>query len=614
MGGIFRWRTRRTARPGLITRCILAATFLVFTFLVLGLGYLARSQTPPATDAIIVGAGISGLSAALEAASGGVQVQIVDMWSVFGGHAVMSGGGIAIIDSDSQRAEGIVDTPELASGDFFRWGVDPDPYWVDYYTRNSRAELGQWLESLGVRWVSVNPHPGNSVRRFHRPDGRGLGLVTPIYREVLRHPNVTFRWNFRVTELLVEAGAVVGVRGEDVRTGETAELRAPRVLLATGGFQSNLEMVRRFWPAHLAEPGDLLIGSGLNSVGSGHDLAEELDAGFHRMDHQWNYPWGLPHPHYPGEGRALAARNEVSLWVNGDGERFVNELADTKQLLAAVVAQDPSSYWAIFDDDDNERFYVSGSGWNDFQRIREEILDNSSLTTQASTIAELAEAIGQDTAALEATVARFNSMVEQGVDEDFDRFSTADELSPRAKVDQPPFYAIRFFPMTRKSMGGVMIDQQLHVIRADGTRIPGLYASGELTGFAGVNGSAGLEGTFLGPSILTGRVAGQTLVRDVAQVRELQPSERVSVNPEPDAQAFSDAEMVNCETCHRLQELTAQSRPGYSHFERVHRTVIDEQLNCGTCHRELAPFDAAAHTIDRMAQTQNCAHCHLAVE
>ena len=178
----------------------------------LGIGSPVRAQSTQGADVIIVGAGISGLSAALEAARGGVEVQIVDVWSVYGGHAVMSGGGVAIIDSDFQRAQGIVDTPELASEDFFSRGEDPDPYWVDYYTRNSRAELGQWLESLGVRWLSLNPQPGNSVRRFHRTDGRGLGLVTPIYREVLRHANVSFRWNFRVTELLVEQGRVVGVR------------------------------------------------------------------------------------------------------------------------------------------------------------------------------------------------------------------------------------------------------------------------------------------------------------------------------------------------------------------------------------------------------------------
>ena len=149
----------------------------------LGAGSPAHSQAPQGADVIVVGAGISGLSAALEAARGGVDVQVVDVWSVYGGHAVMSGGGVAIVDSDFQRAHGIADTPELATRDFFNRGEDPDPYWVDYYTRRSRTELGQWLESLGVRWLSLNPQPGNSVRRFHRTDGRGPGRDSLTSRE-----------------------------------------------------------------------------------------------------------------------------------------------------------------------------------------------------------------------------------------------------------------------------------------------------------------------------------------------------------------------------------------------------------------------------------------------
>ena len=580
-----------------------------------GISSLGLAQESPEVDVIIVGAGISGLSAALEAAQGGVRVQIVDMWSVFGGHAVMSGGGVAIVGSALQRELGIVDTPEIAAEDFFEWGTDPDPYWVDYYTQHSGTEVGVWLESLGVRWSGVNLHFGNSVPRFHRPDGRGLGLVTPIYSEVLRYPNVTFRWNFKINQLVVYGGQVVGVQGEDLRTGNTAELRADRVLLATGGFQSNMEMVRRFWPAHLAEPSDLLVGSGLNSEGSGHGLAADVGAGFHRMDHQWNYPWGLPHPHYPGEGRALASRHSESIWINTKGERFVNEINDTKSILAAVVAQTPSTYWAIFDDDENEGFYVSGSGWDDYQRIREEILDNPELTTQAESLAELAGLIGQDQDKFESTVAHYNSMVERGVDEDFGRFeSNNDELSPLAKIDQPPFYAIQFFPMTRKSMGGVTVDHQMQVVREDGTVIPGLYASGELTGFVGVNGSAGLEGTFLGPAMLTGRVAGRTLLRHVGESRELRATRPQMISEEIELLEFSPLDIEVCDTCHRLPELVSEARPGYSHFERVHRVVMGEQQNCGACHAELIPFEPLAHAIDRFAQTANCVHCHLAVE
>ena len=204
-------------------------------------------------------------------------------------------------------------------------------------------------------------------------------------------------------------------------------------------------------------------------------------------------------------------------------------------------------------------------------------------------------------------------MMDQGLDEDFGRFSSADDLAPLARIDQPPFYAIQFFPMTRKSMGGVRVDQQMRVVREDGAPIPGLYASGELTGFAGVNGSAGLEGTFLGPAILTGRVAGRTLLRDVAAEREVsRPVPGFDTELPP--RTLSPAEMASCEECHRLPELVEIPRPGYAHFERVHRAVIAGQRNCGACHQELSPFDASNHVIDRQLQTQNCVHCHLVVE
>ncbi len=333
---------------------------------------------------------------------------------------------------------------------------------------------------------------------------------------MLRYPNVTFRWNFKITELIVEQDRVAGVHGDDLRTGEQDEIRAAHVLLATGGFQSNLEMVRRFWPDELEEPTDLLVGSGLNSEGSGILLAEQAGAALHRMDHQWNYPWGLPHPSYPGEGRALSANNRASIWVNFQGERFVNEQQSPRYTFPAVVAQRPSSYWAIFDEDAKSSFFISGSGWSDPARVQTEVLDNAELTTVASSVEDLAEAIGVDSAKLSATVRRFNELVEQGVDEDFGRFDSDDELPATAKIESAPFYAIQFFPMTRKSMGGISVDRATRVVRDDGSIIPGLYASGETTGFAGINGSAGLEGTFLGPSLLTGRVAGQTIVAEVA--------------------------------------------------------------------------------------------------
>lgn len=587
---------------------------MIIMLIVVASASIAVSQTESKPDVIIVGTGIAGLSAALEMARGGARVQLIDMWSVFGGHAVMSTGGLAIVGSATQRKQNITDSPELAKKDFRDWGEDPDPHWVDYYAENSNEMIGEWLAALGVTWSGVVQPPGNSVPRFHQTEGRGLGLVGPVYREVLKYPNVTFRWNLKVTELLQEDGSIVGVRGEDMRTGANSIISANHVLLATGGFQSNLEMVFDNWPEHLPKPETMLIGSGLNSVGSGHELARKVGASFHRMDHQWNYATGLPHPGYPGEGRALSTSIADSIWVNSRAERFVNELGGTKVVFPAVVREEPATYWAIFDKDGKHSIFVSGSGWQDFDLVQTEILENRALTTKANSIAELGSKIGLDAATLERTVQRFNNMIDRGVDEDFDRFNQDDEMAPSAAISEAPFYGMQLYPMTRKSMGGIQIDHGGRVVNQTGQPILGLYAAGEATGMAGVNGWASLEGTFLGPSLLTGRVAGRTILTEIAKTRELQSLSPRNLPAETAPSNAASTADIACQHCHQMPALLSNQRKGYAHFERVHRLVQEREHECETCHSGMNPYDPVRHKIDRFAQVDICQNCHLAVE
>jgi len=569
----------------------------------------AAQATRP--DVLVVGAGISGLSAALEAAEAGVKVEVIDMWSIFGGHAVMSEGGLCIVKTPFQEGRGIEDSPDLAYRDFVEWGGDPDTDWVRFYVDNSRELIYDWLTEMGVGFDGVSRPGGNSVPRFHRTTGRGLGLVSPIYRECVRHPNVRFRWNFKVSGLLEEAGRVVGVRGENLRSRNIEEHRAYVVILATGGFQSNLEMVRAFWPDNLPFPDRILAGSGVNSKGSGHEIARQAGAGYHRMDHQWNYSTGLRDPRYPGEDRGLNAHNSDAVWVNAQAKRFVNERGGTKVTFPALVKQMPATYWAIFDEKAKRSFSISGSDWGDFSTIERVIYDNEDLVKSAGSIEALAELVGLAPIQLSETVTRYNTMVDVGVDEDFQRFDASTESRP-ARIDQPPYYAVQFFPLTRKSMGGVAIDHSCRVLDQAGKPIEGLYAAGELTGFGGVNGWAGLEGTFLGPSIVTGRVAGRAVAKQIGGTRSLEPA---PLDPKPSVPSASQiANTEQCLTCHELPDLVRESRLGYSHFEKAHRLVLEREYNCGQCHTELTPYAAGNHVIDRLGQIDNCAFCHVAEE
>jgi flavocytochrome c len=582
---------------------------------------LARRRTPPAAtlgavgssatptpDAIVVGAGIAGLSAAYELAKGGARVLVVDIASVFGGHAVMATGDLCIVGTPYQESQGAHDTADIAYGDFMAWGEDANPDWARYYVDHSREEIYDWLVSLGVTFEALVSPAGNSVRRTHRTKGRGIGVVSPIYAECLKLPGITFAWNTRVERLLTDGRRVVGVAMTNVRTDAKSEARAAAVVLATGGFQSNLDMVRESWPHELRFPERLLIGSGINSLGSGHKIARAVGADLTRMDHQWNYITGLPDPRFPGTERGLNAYNVDSVWLNSDGKRFIAERSSPKSGFPALVAQKGSTYWSIFDESAKHAFWVAGSDWGSFDVIERLIFGNADLVKSAGSLAELAEKVGLPAPAVTRTVEHYNAMVEKGVDTEFGRFGPGKPYQPK-KIAQAPFYAVQFFPLTRKSMGGVAVDTSCRVLDTNHETLPGLFAAGELTGLAGINGKAGLEGTFLGPSIVTGRVAGRAALASIGNL-----TERAAPVPRPgNAAVGSDAGSTPlCLSCHNLPELVTQRRAGYWHFENVHKVVLARGFDCVKCHAELSPaYMPDLHRIDRFAQIQVCRYCHL---
>ena len=564
-------------------------------------------------DIVIVGSGLSGLSAAWEAGRTGARVQVIDMWSIFGGHGVAAGGVLNMVGTPVQAAKGIQDNPELAFNDFMRWGEDPNPEWVRYYVENSSRLIHDWLTGMGIEFGDVGRNPGNTVPRVHRTQGGGRALVTAVYRECLKFPNIDFTWNHKVTGLLRENNRVVGVEAENLRSGEKLEVRASAVILATGGFQSNLKMVQEYWSADLKVPERILLSSGIEALGSGLELAREAGAKLDYLDHQWNYSSGIPNPVYPGTDRGLFARSSAAIWVNMEGRRFVNESDSVKVTTPAVIEQKTSSYWAIFDASGLEQLAVRGTtAWEDPKQVLLEKYPQ--ILPSAGSIRELAQIIGLGPDEMKTTVDRYNSMVERGEDEDFDRFSStpspAKELIRQAytprKIEKPPFYALHTFAVTRKSMGGVLIDLSGRVLDSAKQPIPGLYAVGEVTGFGQINGKAGLEGTFLGPAIVTGRVGG----REALAVLGKTPAREVTQPLRPAAPTRASINNDVCLRCHPVARLIATQRPGYLHFERAHGIVLERNDQCIRCHGEFDPVPTGSHEFDRLAQVENCVLCH----
>jgi hypothetical protein len=161
--------------------------------------------------------------------------------------------------------------------------------------------------------------------------------------------------------------------------------------------------------------------------------------------------------------------------------------------------------------------------------------------------------------------------------------------------------------LIRKSMGGINVDLACRVLDQEGKPVPGLLAAGEATGFGGVNGSHGMEGTFLGPSILMGRMAAQTVAATVKPTAAPRPTADLRTAPP----AVDPKLGVACKSCHNLPKLLATSRPGRWHFEHAHKLVLERKLNCTGCHSELAPFKADSHRINPAFQTGVCQHCHM---
>jgi predicted oxidoreductase len=567
-------------------------------------GATASSQGQPRAgndaDVIIVGAGLSGLSAAVEIGRSGLNVLVVDMNSVAGGTAVRAG-GVALVGTPVQEQAGIHDSPDLAYADWMQWTEDGDAGWTRFYVEHSREIIFDWLTEMGVEFVRVVPGHGNSVPRFHFTQGRAVYLVLPIYRAALGMQNVSFLWNTRVEELLIEDKRVNGIVMHDVRSGQQSTLRAPNVVLATGGFESDLERVIENWIPGLPLPDRLLIGSSVRATGSGHEMAVSAGAALARINRHYIYVDGMVDPHDPQQSHSLTVGNEYSLWVNASGRRFTNEAGFDKDILVDLLQQESSTYWMVFDHAARDKFGMRGAAWLNSPSEEHPILDNPQAAKRAPNLLELAALAGLPGNVLEQSVQDFNAMIDAGEDSAFARFSDGENVPP--KIQYPPFYAVQIFPTTRKNMGGVAIDRQMRVLDKSGQVLPGLYAVGELNGSLGINGKHGLDGMFLGPAILSGRLAGQSIAAATAVATQ----ESAVLRTE---QSQPVSEWQPTMKPEHLAAMLNESRDGYWHFQKSHELVLERRYACNSCHSATLPFSTANSRASRLLQTEECTTCH----
>ena len=356
----------------------------------------------------------------------------------------------------------------------------------------------------------MKPQEGNSVLRWTRPERNGLGLMTHLIA-AFRDKGGDLVLDAEITRLVRDNDRIVGLEGLDRQSRERFAVAARTVVVASGGFNSNLDMVLEVRPDLRNDR--IMEGSGRGSTGAGHRLVREVGGYLTHMDHVWFYVYATPDYRDPDRRRGLVFRQAPGyIWVNQQGRRFHNEaLSGGNSASPALLAQSPRHAWAILDRPMTANLEIADPYYRDGDKVVrakvEELLDNSPFIRKAATLAELAGAIGVDKAAFLAEIERYNAAFAKGLATEP---AFGKPLAGSKPFDTAPFYAIQIFPLARKNFGGVKTDLRCRVLDRHFEPIPGLYAAGEVAGMAGghINGRAGLEGTMLGPSIFSGRVAG----------------------------------------------------------------------------------------------------------
>jgi 3-oxosteroid 1-dehydrogenase len=527
-------------------------------------------------DVVVLGSGAAGLAATTLAYDGGADVLLVEKADLLGGTTGVSGGmpwvpmnhHMTDVAVDDSREEALLYIRRLSHG------REPDPALVEMYVDtasevieylesktpvrfyapttfndyfegipggkpagrsiepvpyDARAELGEWAEKTrtsphlarltmeeGAKYLRGDELPDfETIAQREADDIRcgGPALVAMLVKGLLER-GVTIETGTAARELVVVDGEVVGVAVEhDDRTQLIGARKG--VLLACGGFEWNDDMVRAFIGR------ELFPLSPPQNEGDGHRMAMEAGAALANMTSFWGQP-ALLDPEVEFEGNPLyqmgTARSAKGvILVNRNGKRFVNEGVTYQDFPKVLGAYDPvaldyptENVWLIFD-----------QSVKDTNVILPSVLPGAPAPDwmmHAATLRELAEQIGIDADALEATVARWNEQVAAGADTDFHRGTVRFEAhmsghfpSPAnslGSIDHPPFYAMPLYDGTLGTNGGPRVDEHARVLRHDGSVIPGLYAAGNAS--ASVFGPAYPGGgATIGPALTFGYLAGR---------------------------------------------------------------------------------------------------------
>lgn len=451
-------------------------------------------------DVVVIGAGGAGLVAAIEAKNNGAKnVIVLEKMAFAGGNTLISGGEYAAPNNWVQVKKGLKDSNDAFYNDILKGGDNEgDPKLVRVLADNALSGA-EWLKDyINMTFEDRQMFfGGHSVERSLVPQGAtGVEMISKLLAKA-EELNIPVLYETPATELIVDKGRVTGVKAVS-EDKEYTFLAKDGVILATGGFGSNLEM-RVKYNKDVDE--NILSTNTVGITGDGITMAEKIGAQLEDMPFIQTYPTCDPISGallYFGDVRLVGG----SILVNQEGKRFVEELERRDVISMAIKNQTGNAAYQFCDE-----AQVKLSGVAEHHADEVNYLFNNKLLVKADTIKEAADFFEIDAAELEKTVAKYNQYAKDGKDLEFNKRG---KLTPfEAKG---PFYIMKAVPAVHHTMGGVKIDENARVINTKGEVIKGLYGAGEVTG--DIHGTNRLGSDAIADITVFGRIAGQNVVKD----------------------------------------------------------------------------------------------------
>lgn len=435
-------------------------------------------------DIVVVGSGGAGLAAAIQSHDSGSNVIIVEKMPVIGGNTTKASAGMNAAETKFQKLKGIVDSKELFYNETLKGGKNKNhPELLRFFVEHAPDAIN-WLDERDIELSDLTTTGGMSIDRTHRPASRaavGGFLISGLVRNINKR-GIEVMLDTSVTEIITENDKVVAVKVRE-EDGSEHVINTKAVIVATGGFSANTEMVEKYRP----DLKGFVTTNHKGATGSGIEILQQLGAGIVDMNEIQIHPTVEQTTAYL---ISESIRGGGAILVSQAGKRFVNEL-DTRDKVSTDIILLPEHYSYILFDQQVR---------NENKAVEEYI--SQDLVIEGATISDLAQKLSIDSQTLTHTIERYNQFFDKKIDEDFGRTT-----GMRHAINMGPFYAIKIAPGIHHTMGGVTINTNAQVLNTDGKIIQGAYAAGEVVG--GVHGANRIGGNAVADIIIFGIQAGK---------------------------------------------------------------------------------------------------------